>query len=113
YIGAEGDIAKIAHARVDGDIVVDPCDGLDRLMIGRHTFAHQAKWSWEAVEEIDSADQIRLLQQRVGGVKAGWTRADNRHAQRARVSSKSLCHVDYLPIVIYKVCDRLNRVYWQ
>ena len=86
-VGPDADLADEADIGRQSDLLVAAVDGLDRLVVGRHPFTHQTKRCWKAVDNIDCADQIRLLQQRVGGVKAGWTRADYRHAQRARFSS--------------------------
>ncbi len=91
-VGAEGHVAEVAHAPVGGDAVVDAGDGFDRLMVRRDTLAHQAERGRKAVEEIDRAGQVGLLEQRLGCVEAGRPGADDRDARRPRGGSETLFH---------------------
>ena len=80
-VRADPHVAEEPHPRVGGDLLVDPGDRLDLLVIGRDAAAHQPEGCRQPVEEVD-LDLGRVLEQMLRGVEPGGSGADDGDAQR-------------------------------
>ena len=83
-VAAHLDVAVEAELGVGGDLVVDPGDRLDLLVVGRDPAAHQAEGRRQPVVHVDLDLQVVLLLEMLGGVEARRARADDGHPQRGR-----------------------------
>jgi hypothetical protein len=83
HVPADLDVAEPAQARVGRRLVVDPRDGLDLRVVGRHAGADEPPRRGQALVEVDLHLGVVLGQEVPGGVEAGGARADDGHPQRA------------------------------
>src|SRR5262245_66352858 len=79
-VTADEDVAKESYARLRGDLLVDPGNRLDFLMIRRDAAAYQSKGSGEPIDEVDFDSGV-LLQQMFRGIEPRRPGADDRHPQ--------------------------------
>ena len=90
-VGPVFHVAVVAESRIGSDLVVGCRHRLDLLMVRRHAAAHQPVWRWQPLKHVDLYDQIFLVQQVFGDVKAARACPHNGHPQRRR-SRTRLCH---------------------
>jgi hypothetical protein len=74
------DISEETHSRIGQDFVEDADHHLDGLVIWRNTVADQSERGGEAVEDINSQNDIGFLEKSFSGIEPGWASTNNGNA---------------------------------
>ncbi len=89
---ADLDVAEETKALPRRRFLVDADNRLDLGMVGGDAAAYQPEGRRQAVEEVDLGVRLRVLEDVLGGVEAGWPGADDGDADRVFCGS-DLGHV--------------------
>ena len=72
-------VAVITKPGIGGNLVVGRRNGLDFLMVRRHTATHQSVWRRQPLQHVNLDDEIFLIQQVFGDIEAARARSNNGH----------------------------------